>query len=468
MQYGPRRAEALSAQINAGRTVRCGDGSRGRLYGLFTGLAGTGYQMLRMADRRGLPSLLASCCAFRGTAQKIECTLAYSIDSTRLTDPDAMKAFRLWRDYLAADPDSLYDNPRWSEADKARYRSYDLLRSEGFLTPGLYAFGLKNQVISIYPLGEDRVVRSVFYWDGAPPYIMAIINVVAEPDGRGGFRLTNWLSRHTAAWPRITAGPIEYRYYPSYPFNPYEAERAARLVAFFNDKFDAGIDKVEHYIAESCDGIMRLKGFDYVVEMGMNYAGQCGFCDTDNGIIYSNARRGECCGYELTRLINNRYPRAHGLLLNGLADYFIGDNVKTGLPLEKHFARMDEYLSAHPEVDLADLPSFYRLDDITTLSYFLGLAICRTALEKGACRCSGKDWSTELRTTTCTACSTGSSGFRAENSTGRCGACPAVCARMVRQNTNRVKAGPRRCGPDGSGRTDSVKNRRAVRDGSRR
>lgn len=48
-------------------------------------------------------------------------------------NPDIPAVAKLWKEYLDSYPDSLYNNPHWNEADKARYTSYDLLRSEGYL-----------------------------------------------------------------------------------------------------------------------------------------------------------------------------------------------------------------------------------------------------------------------------------------------------------------------------------------------
>jgi hypothetical protein len=140
---------------------------------------------------------------------------------------------------------------------------------------------------------------------------------------------------------------------------------------------------VEYYIASDCDEIMRLKGFDHVVGMGDNPLNLCGFYDKFNNIIYSNSKKGECYEHEITRLINNFFSGAHGLLINGLSDYFIEDNSKLGFPLTEHFKRMDNYLNLHPEIDLSHLDSFYSMDNVTSPSYLLGILICQLILEKG-------------------------------------------------------------------------------------
>ena len=64
-------------------------------------------------------------------------------------------------------PDSLYNNPYWNCRDKEKYKSYDLLRSEGYLELyGLAKYGeLKNLVLSIKPLNDDYYdIHSMYYW----------------------------------------------------------------------------------------------------------------------------------------------------------------------------------------------------------------------------------------------------------------------------------------------------------------
>ncbi len=48
------------------------------------------------------------------------------------------KIIKLWSNYLKSNPDEINNNPNWLNSDKETYRSYDLLKSEGFLSPSLY------------------------------------------------------------------------------------------------------------------------------------------------------------------------------------------------------------------------------------------------------------------------------------------------------------------------------------------
>lgn len=82
-------------------------------------------------------------------AQQISSNSLVQIENQK--NPDIVEVNKLWHDYLLSSPDSLYDNPYWNCRDKEKYRSYDLLRSEGTLA--LYRLAnygeLKNLVLSI-------------------------------------------------------------------------------------------------------------------------------------------------------------------------------------------------------------------------------------------------------------------------------------------------------------------------------
>jgi len=92
--------------------------------------------------------------AFSQNDASCNCTITRVIDLDHNGDPNIKKIYDCWSGYLASKPDSLYNNPYWNDVDKNRYVSYDLLKSEASLSPGLYAFGLKNQVLSITNMGD--------------------------------------------------------------------------------------------------------------------------------------------------------------------------------------------------------------------------------------------------------------------------------------------------------------------------
>ncbi|MCI1785690.1 MAG: hypothetical protein LKI59_06090 [Bacteroidales bacterium] len=97
-------------------------------------------------------------------AQQIHSDSEVEVENQK--NQDIVKINKLWKDYLMSNPDSLYDNPYWNKADKEKYKSYDLLRSEGYLELyGLANYGvLKNLVLSIKPLDDKYYdIHSMYY-----------------------------------------------------------------------------------------------------------------------------------------------------------------------------------------------------------------------------------------------------------------------------------------------------------------
>jgi hypothetical protein len=313
--------------------------------------------------------------------QNIECYLGMGIDTTN--NIDNKNIFNLWKNYLSSNPDSLYDNPYWNKKEKENYKSYDLLKSEGWLSPSLYGLKPKNTVLSIKNNGDYYIIKSIFYWvypKTLHTSTLAITNVIAKKQ-KGEYKLFNYLPYHTQTWNRRKIGIIEYIYHPMHPFNNYKAQKANDLIDKLIRTFNIKVDKVEYYIALNCDEIYKLKGFDFVIGMGKE-PNLCGFYDRFNNIIYSNSQEGEYYEHEIIHLINNFFPKAHGLFLNGLSAY-IGSKAHLGQSLDFHIKRMNLYLNIHPEIDLTNFSNFYQMDDQTTPSYILGAIICHLTLEKG-------------------------------------------------------------------------------------
>ena len=108
--------------------------------------------------------LLTSLCVVKAQQEhSFICSITPDIDLDNNADANIKKVFECWSGYLESNPDSLYNNPYWNTVDKQKYVSYDLLKSEGWLSPGLYGFKwLKNLVISITAMGDSYQVRSLF------------------------------------------------------------------------------------------------------------------------------------------------------------------------------------------------------------------------------------------------------------------------------------------------------------------
>ena len=129
------------------------------------------------------------------------------VETENQKNPDIVKINQLWTDYLMSSPDSLYNNPYWNCRDKEKYKSYDLLRSEGYMELyGLAKYGeLKNLVLSIKPLNDDYYdIHSMYYWGhfSEYPYVLCTTHVLSFKDENNNFVLGNWLDYYSKNWKR--------------------------------------------------------------------------------------------------------------------------------------------------------------------------------------------------------------------------------------------------------------------------
>lgn len=313
-------------------------------------------------------------------------TVSTQVELTNQRNRDIVTVNQLWTDYLQiSKPDSLYNNPYWNEADKQRYVSYDLLRSEGYYhLYSLAQYGdLRNLILSVTPMEDGYDIRSMYYWPGSTPYILAITHAIAKKDETGEFRLYNWLHHYSRDWKSKQAGKITYHYYPEYRFNKAKSRRAAKFLDFLISTFEISVDHLDVYISRGWSDTEKLKGYEYTVSSTVvNDYDLGGTTDTDNNIIYSNSTKGEFYEHEMMRLINPFYPNAHRLFLNGLSEYYTEDKMMRGVSIKEHFRRFDEYLDAHPEIDLKELDTF-NAGNLAEVNYLLGLVIVDMTIDKG-------------------------------------------------------------------------------------
>ena len=74
----------------------------------------------------------------------------------------------------------------------------------------------------------------------------------------------------------------------------------------------------------------------------------------------------------------------HFLLNQGIAEYVNSTQMQFGLPVRQHFARMKDWLNAHPQEDISNLDSpFYSMDNQTAPAYQVGMVICHELYKHG-------------------------------------------------------------------------------------
>ncbi len=294
-------------------------------------------------------------------------------------DNDRNEIVKLWSDYLHSKPDSIYNNPYWLSNDKKTLKSYDLLKSEGYLSPSLYYFNLDNKILSITKTTNGFIIKSLFIGRNSGD-IFAITNVLAIKTGNKFF-LTNYQPVYTKDWNSYQVGYIKYHCFPGYNFDTIKANSANTFLNKLSYKFGFKIDTINYFICQDCDEVQKVKGFDYVLGMGDNH--DCGFYDRFNNIIYATSLSGENHQHELVHTINNYFPKAHSLLLSGIAAYWGGNNAHNAKPLIYHIKRVNDYLKLHPEIDLNKPTDFWHMDEDTNPQYVIGALLCDKAFRDG-------------------------------------------------------------------------------------
>ncbi|MDR6301652.1 hypothetical protein [Mesonia maritima] len=311
---------------------------------------------------------------------QINTKLAPGIDEN---NEEFMEIFELWKSYLADDPDKIYDSPYWNASEKNHYKSYDLLKTQGFLTPSLYGLNTENVVLYFKKEKDYYIINSMFYWltnNQMTP--LAITKVVAKKDTLGTFKLYNWLPIYTESWISKKVGIITYKYPKSYKLNITEARQANNFVNKLSEIFDLNVDEISYYLFKDCDTLFNSTGFEFIISLGA-IPNKCAFFDKINNIVYTIEDSGANHKHELIHLINSKFPEAHYLLLSGLSVYTKSQNSSLGKPFLYHIKKINERIKKNSNLNLTDFNSIKSNDSVTEPIYFIGAIMCDLILQQG-------------------------------------------------------------------------------------
>jgi hypothetical protein len=191
------------------------------------------------------------------------------------SDAETREVFEHWQSYLSSRPDSTYNNPHWSDADKRRYPHFDLsgtLIYHGVTTE--YAMW-KPHVNSIEKVRDHYEIRTAYLsTDTTYPeqHLWALQRVgVRKEDGK--WKLFNLINEITAGYRRERIGNISFIQHPSQPFYRASAERTVALADSLRRAFDLKpIDSIEFYIAWSPHEMMDIVGVNASLGASTGYA----------------------------------------------------------------------------------------------------------------------------------------------------------------------------------------------------
>ena len=255
----------------------------------------------------------------------IDITIHSRVDTT---NKEIKEIINLWTNYLTSQPDSIYDNPYWNDAEKKQYKDFDLSRKFIYQFPANQLLNYyKPTILSIEKEGNNYGIRTLFIAEGleeiyknSNPWCITKLYAVKE---NNHWKLKNALPILTENWNKKTVGKITFIYPSQHQFNDTLAKKANEFCNRIAKDFQFPEWKpFDFYITESGDALGQLLNFDffftgYTTGMGM----------TDNGILFSGLGS-EWYPHEFIHMIVPDNER-HGLIDEGFATWQGGAMGKT-------------------------------------------------------------------------------------------------------------------------------------------
>ena len=302
-------------------------------------------------------------------AQKI--TYNYLVDTTNI---EIKQVQQLFENYIHSQPDSIYNNPFWSDYDKQNKGHFDILYGE--FQPSLY-MGFPIHVLSIKSQNGIYEIKSMFSScsQDNQPYVLAIMNYIAKKKSNE-FKLSNYLNYSKTKWNKQKIGLVTF-YYPLYhQFDSIKANKLNHFSIELCKNLKISPVEYEYYFADDFDELQKLKGIDYYIGMGgeVKPTGRGG-----NGMVFCSGM-GEAYFHEPFHVLVGSKYKSHLWVAEGMATYLGGSR---GKPLNWHIKRVNSYLTSHKEIDLNNLLSLRTMDEYTDYRYVLGGLIAKKIFEKG-------------------------------------------------------------------------------------
>jgi len=279
----------------------------------------------------------------------------------------------VWHNYLRSNSKEY-----WKQEEVKDLENFNIQNMSGILNPPLLDWNLNNRILSISNLSDNKyLLKSTFFNNDLE--VFALTNVVAEKIDTE-LKLSNYIYHYTQDWNVKQKGNIKYIYNPSFKITRSELKSAESFYKNLCEVFNLDVEQITYFIAEDCDDIYTMLGYDFFVSKGMGI--ECGYFESQNNFVFATNKGGANHYHELTHFINKFYPKANELLLTGISAYISKDKAHFGKPLQYHTKRIDSYLKKHPEIDLSSPFDFYFMDDETNPQYVIGALLCDLIIER--------------------------------------------------------------------------------------
>ncbi len=302
-------------------------------------------------------------------SQKI--TYNYLVDTSNV---EVKKVKELFENYIHSRPDSIYNNPYWSDSEKISGRHFDILYGE--FQPSLY-MGFPVHVLSIKSNNHVYEIKAMFSScesDGTP-YVLTIVNFYAKKEIEN-YKLYNALFINRKRWLTNKIGLVSF-YSPLYhKFDSAKAKKMSDFAIELCKNLELEPVPFEYYLAGDFDELQNIKGIDYWLGMGgeVKPTGRGG-----NGSVFCSGM-GENYFHEPFHVLVGLKYKSHLWVAEGMATYLGGSR---GQPLSWHITRVNKYLKDNLEINLNNLLSLRTMDEYTDFRYVLGGLIAKRIFEKG-------------------------------------------------------------------------------------
>lgn len=321
-----------------------------------------------------LTSLLICSLAF-GQKTSVDITIHSRVDTSKY---EVKEIVALWTNYLSSNPDSIYNNPYWNEAEKKKYNDFDFTRAIIYQFPSTQILNnFKPTILSVEKEGENYAIRTLFIAEGlegiykkSNPWCITKLYAVKE---NNQWKLKNALPILTQNWKRKTIGKIAFIYPPEHQFNQKLAKKTLEFCDSVALKFHFPDWKpIDFYITKSGDEMGKLLGFDfyfigYTTGMGMN----------DKRILLSGFDS-EWYPHELVHLIVENKNR-HSMIEEGFATLLGGTMEKT---FEERAKILAQQLAINKTITFDDILT-KRWGWQYAAYYTTGAILCKLAYDKG-------------------------------------------------------------------------------------
>jgi hypothetical protein len=307
-------------------------------------------------------------------AYEFDLTVHNRVDTTKQV---VKEIINLWKNYLTSNPDSIYDNPYWNEAEKEKYRDFDFTRQFLYRIPPRKLLNyFKPTVLSVVKKNDAWAIRTLFYADGlkgkarkSNPW--CIIELYAL-EVNGTWKLKNALPIITQEWEQTKAGKIHYIYPPDHQFNDSLAHKSNAFCQRITKKFHLPAwEPFDFYITDSPGKLGKLLGFDFFF---VGYTTGMGW---KRERLLFTGKGSEWYPHEFIHLILPDHTR-HYMIEEGFATWQGGAKGKT---FEENAKILAHELKKADTVTFTDI--LERKWGHRYLAYYTtGAIICRKAYEK--------------------------------------------------------------------------------------